>query len=269
MTSSAQLLHTITDREYADFQKLVFAISGITLNQTKKPLLQNRFQKRLRTLALDSYGAYYQLVMASAAEQQIMLDLITTNETRFFRESKQFHILTNRLPALHDPKRSFRLWSAACSSGEECYSLAMIIHDYRKDAPFQILGSDINQAVLAEAAQALYPIEDAGQIPRYYRQRYCLKGVRSMEGYFRIADSLKQNISFRQINLNYSLPEIGNFDCIFLRNIFIYFSKDKQNEILRRLYPRLAENGLLFVGLSETVNLDGFERIESSVYKKV
>jgi chemotaxis protein methyltransferase CheR len=273
-TEDAADLTTISDHEFASFQRLIHALTGIQLAPAKKPLLCGRLAKRLKSRGLASYADYYRLVApgGDADELETCINLITTNETYFFRESAHFDFLAERLRPLRPARRAVRVWSAACSSGEEPYTLAMVLAEtLGLDADWEVLASDISTAVLAKAAAAVYPLARADGIPRPLLQRYCLKGVGADAGSFLVDAPLRSRVLFGQINLNRDLPEVGSFDFIFLRNVMIYFPPDVKRMVVARLAERLSPGGLIFVGLSETLNglCDGLEPVLPTVYRRV
>ncbi|MFP5247792.1 MAG: CheR family methyltransferase [Thermoanaerobaculia bacterium] len=255
----------ITHREFALFQRLIHRQTGIFLPETKKALVVARLSKRLRMLNLHSFGAYFELVERDRAEHTLMLDSICTNETRFFREPRQFDFLeTSVLPEWRRrgeqglmPKR-IRAWSAACSTGEEPYSLAMLLRThFPLDAGWnvEILASDISTKVLAAAREAVWPIERANDIPVDYRRAYMLRGVRAEEGKMRAQPNIRSMIEFRRINLNDERYAVeGPFDLIFCRNVLIYFNRDTKAAVIDRLARHLSPAGLLFLGHSETLH---------------
>lgn len=253
-------LPEITDNEFLKFQKLIYQLAGIFLPPTKKMLVAGRLGKRLRYYQLDSYLAYYQLVTTPGQEieQQVMIDLLTTNETYFFREPGHFDFLRQHIlnqPAPHSSSQPFRVWSAACSSGEEAYTLAMLMMDYWGDhAAWEIVGSDISQRMLDTARNAHYPIASSAPVPPEYLKNYCLKGVRSQAGTFLIDKKLRRRIHFQQINLNEELPSLGGlFDLILLRNVLIYFNLETKQNILLRVLRQLKPQGYFFIGHAESL----------------
>lgn len=246
----------ISDAEFARFRGLIYKIAGISLSDAKKTLLAGRLGKRLKHYGLGSYAEYFQLVNSGeTAELQTMVDLLTTNETSFFREEKHFDFLSTHILPGHKPGAGFDVWSAACSSGEEVYTLAMVLAE-RLGLPgnWTVTGSDISQRMLAAAAGGLYPLERARGIPPNLLSKYCLKGVRSRAGTLLIDPALRGHTRFRQINLNQELPEIGPFDVIFLRNVMIYFEAETKRDVVRRLVRKLRPGGHFIVGHSESLN---------------
>jgi chemotaxis protein methyltransferase CheR len=247
----------ITDAEFAQFQRLIYQIAGISLADSKKVLLVGRLGKRLKALDLSSFSEYHKLVSSGNApdERQTMVDLLTTNETYFFREEAHFDYLRQVILPQHPPGQSFDIWSAASSTGEEIYTLCMVLADeLGVNASWSILGSDISTHVLAIAQRGLYWLDRTRGLPQSYLKKYCLKGVRSQEGSFLVAPELRRHTRFMQINLNTTLPEIGKFHCIFLRNVMIYFDNDTKRKVVARLVEKLRPGGYLIVGHSESLN---------------
>lgn len=247
----------ITDAEFTRFQRFIYDHAGITLADTKKVLLVGRLGKRLRALGLDSYGAYFEHVISGQNEQerQNMVDLLTTNETYFFREEKHFDFLREHIRAQHPAGQSLDIWSAASSTGEEIYTLAMVLADERSaGGAWSILGTDISTRVLAVAQRGQYWLDRTRGLPPEYLKKYCLKGVRSQAGSFLIAPELRRHVRFLQVNLNMALPDLGKFHVIFVRNVMIYFDNDTKRKVIARIVQKLHPGGYLIVGHSESLN---------------
>ncbi len=260
----------MSDSEYRRIQQFIAKEAGITLGPAKKPLVMGRLGKRLRATGCTNYDIYLHLLDKNADERQQAVDLLTTNETYFFREPKHFAFLSEQaIPGL-SLQSTVRIWSAASSSGEEAYSIAMVLAE-RRGKNWEILGSDLSSKVLAIAKQGIYSLERAEKIPKAYLKRYCLRGVGSQEGYFSIAPELRRNVKFSKINLNSQLPVLEEFDIIFLRNVLIYFDLPEKKSICHRLLGQLRQGGYFFVGHSESLNgiVDGLSLIQPSVYQKV
>jgi len=259
----------ITDKEFAQSQKLILDWAGITLGSNKRPLVIGRLAKRLRHYQLKSFSGYLSgPLRQNPEEQQIMIDLLTTNETYFFREPAHFEYLQQILPQLTG--RPLRLWSAACSTGAEPYTLAMVLSEALPSGDWSILATDISKTVLETARSGLYDISAADKIPLHYRKQYCLKGVRSKAGLMMIDPKLKQKISFQQFNLQSELDQLGNFDVIFLRNVMIYFDTETKQRLVTRMEQRLNPGGYLIVGHSESLNGMGrsLTMRKPSIYQK-
>ena len=247
----------ISNAEFARFQKLIYDIAGISLADSKKVLLVGRLGRRLQHFDLPNFTEYYRLVVGGDAdhELQTMVDLLTTNETYFFREEAHFEFLTQAILARHSPGSPFNVWSAASSTGEEIYTIGFVLADaLGLDAPWSITGSDISTAVLAKAQRGQYWLDRTRGLPRDVLRRYCLKGVRSQEGSFMIAPEIKRHTRFMQVNLNKPLPALGMFHVIFLRNVMIYFDTDTKRQVVARLVEHLLPGGYFIVGHSESLN---------------
>lgn len=265
-------LRNIGDQEFAQFQALLARIAGISMGASKKSLVAGRLAKRLQHCKAASYADYFKLVTGAGGqdELQVALDLLTTNETYFFREPKHFELLRELAGGERKPGATFRIWSAACSSGEEPYSMAMVLADRCGDAGWEVLASDLSTRVLAQARRALYPMERSTNIPPAYLSRFCLKGVGSQQGNFLIEQRLRARVKFEQINLNAALPAVGQLDAIFVRNVMIYFSQDTKRAVVARLLAPLKPGGYLVVGHSESLNgvADELSAVAPSVYRK-
>lgn len=257
-------------REFRMFQGFILKEAGVTLPPTKGALVRGRLTRRLTARNLSSFADYYELIQRDPAERQEAINLLTTNETYFFREPKHFDFLRDVvLPSLDD-ERGFSAWSAACSSGEEVYSLAMLLADVRGKRPWSILGSDLSTRVLQKARMGHYSLNRTDGIPRNYLQTYCLKGKGSQLGTLLVMRELRERTSFQQINLNSRLPAIGPFDVVFLRNVMIYFSSDTKAEVVARIAEKIKPGGYLFIGHSESLQgcNPGLRLVRPSVYQK-
>ena len=260
----------LSDGEFRQFRELIHRIAGISLSEAKKPLVSGRLSKRLRQHALPSYGAYFQRLQRDQGELQMAVDLLTTNETYFFREPKHFDFLRERLAQADGWQRPLRVWSGACSSGEEPYSIALVLAEALGGRPWEILASDISQRVLQQASTGHYPLEDASGIPRPLLLQPCLKGVGQHAGQFTVTPALRTRMQFRQINLNAALPDLGLFDVIFLRNVMIYFDADTKRQVVQRLLAHLRPGGYFLVSHSESLNgiTDALRVVKPSIYRK-
>lgn len=245
----------LTDTEFALLRDWVHAQAGISMSSAKKPLVTSRLLKRLTHHGLRTFGEYYALISRhGSSETQIALDLLTTNETYFFREPKHFDFLRQRALPARRPGIAYRVWSAACSSGEEPWSIAMTLADELPDSPWEILASDLSTRVLERARSAHYAMERAEHIPQPLLRKYCLRGVGSQAGTFRIDQPLRQRVQFRQVNLVRPLPEVGTFDLVFLRNVLIYFDVETKAQVVRQLCEKLRPGGFFLCGHSESLH---------------
>lgn len=250
----------LNDREFAQFQSMLYDIAGISLTAAKKPLVAGRLAKRLREYQLNNFSQYLALLAQKEYrhEVQTAIDLLTTNETYFFREPNHFAFLKRQLAVQSRGAGSFRVWSAACSSGQEPYSIAMVLQECLAGRNWEVLASDISTRVLDTARAGVYPIAQADNIERPYLTRYCLKGVGSQAGSFMIDKMLRDKLQFFHCNLNARLPDLGLFDIIFLRNVMIYFDVETKRQVVNRLQAVLKPGGFLFIGHSES--LQGINR---------
>ncbi|UZE21513.1 protein-glutamate O-methyltransferase CheR [Pseudomonas sp. B21-056] len=260
----------LSDKEFAQFRDLIFEIAGIRMSDAKKPLVSGRLAKRIRQQGLFSYGDYFRLLLSERTELQVAVDLLTTNETYFFREPKHFDFLRERILPELASRSTLRIWSGACSSGEEPYSIAMTLADVLGNRPWEVLASDLSLRVLEKARGGLYRMVDAEDIPRPLLARYCLKGVGENAGSLLIEPALRNRMTFRQVNLNATLPDLGQFEVIFLRNVMIYFDLETKRQVMQRLLPLLRPGGYFIVSHSESLNgvCDGLKVVSPSIYRK-
>jgi chemotaxis protein methyltransferase CheR len=260
----------LTDREFRLLQQLIYREAGIFLSDAKKALVSGRLTRRVLALGLENFSAYYDAVKEDRdGERTQMLDSICTNETKFFREPKQFEYMNQvLLPRWKEEGASglrskrIRVWSAACSTGEEPYSLAMVLactFPPDEDWKIEIVASDLSTKVLATARDAVWPIDRSDDIPVAYKRAYMLRGIGPESGRMRAHPTLKSMIDFRQVNLvrgQYNLH--GTFDLIFCRNVLMYFSRDSKESVLQRLIQHLAPSGHLFLGHAESLNASAY-----------
>ncbi|MFA5242754.1 MAG: protein-glutamate O-methyltransferase CheR [Sulfuricella sp.] len=262
----------ISDQEFSQFQRLIHQLAGISLSPAKKALVCGRLGKRLAQHHLHSYGEYFKLLTDRhhQDELQMAVDLLTTNETYFFRETKHFDFLRQQVAAAHKPGKLFRVWSAACSSGEEPYSIAMVLADLLGDGQWEVVASDISTRVLEKARKGHYPLERTSGISHEHLSRYCLKGVGSQAGTLLVEKTLRSRVTFTQLNLSKPLPSLGEFDLIFLRNVMIYFDMETKRQVVQRMLPLLRAGGHFLVGHSESLNgvVDTLQAIAPAIYRK-
>jgi chemotaxis protein methyltransferase CheR len=272
----------LSNQLFHQFSQLVYQQCGINLHEGKRELLQARLNKRLRATGAESYQEYYQVITSPDNQAEVIqfLDCISTNLTYFFREPKHFEFLEQlALPELLEAKRKsgnmrLRLWSAACSTGEEPYSLAMCVVQQLSEAEkreFRILATDISTRVLDIARKGLYSRDRVDKVPGWLRQKFFLRrDDGDGEPYFEVAPALKQLIAFRRLNLKERYPFSGPFDYIFCRNVMIYFDKQTQQDLIQKMATYIAPGGYLFVGHSES--LTGLKHplkyVRPSVYRK-
>ena len=255
----------VSDRDFLRFQGLIHREAGIWLAPVKKALLVGRLAKRLRELALESYGDYYERVTEDEAERIRMLDCICTNEMHFFREPRHFEFLAESVfPAWRDEAdagrraRRIRVWSAACSTGEEPYTLAMVLLTaFPAGWELEVLATDLSTKVLDRAAAGLWAIEKAEEIPDDHLKSFMLKGFGEQEGLMKAGAEIRAIVRFARVNLvGDSWPAGPPFDLVFCRNVLIYFDRQAKIGVVERLVDRLDPRGYLFLGHAES--LGGF-----------
>lgn len=262
-TSSYSGMARLSDPEFNQLSKLVYEQCGIKLPPAKKILLESRLNKRLRALRISSFKDYILYLTSSEGmsnEVINMIDEVTTNKTDFFREPHHFDFLREHiLPEFlkNSPRKQFRIWSSACSSGEEPYTLAMVLSDYvqeHQSFDFKILGSDISTEILQKAVKAVYGMDRVSAIPTVVKQKFFLKSNDQNKPTVRIIAAIRNKVHFQRINLmDNSLDVEGGFDVIFCRNVLIYFDRVTQQEVLRKLTEKLKPGGYLFIGHSESL----------------
>lgn len=258
---------SITEQEFALFQALISKKAGIFLSQSKQTLVVSRLARRLRALRLSSFSAYYRHVTSDSSEEELvrMLDCISTNETRFFREPKHFEFLERSvLPgwiaqaAAGRRSRRVRVWSAACATGEEPYSIAMVLlYHLPPEAGWvvEVLGTDLSTRALGHATAALWRVEKAREIPTHYLKTFMLKGTGSQEGLMKADARLRSVVRFHRLNLNdRGYPVAGTFDLVLCRNVLIYFNPDLKVRVIEQLVGHLAPDGYFFVGNAESLH---------------
>lgn len=258
---------SVSPAVFQKFQKLIYSETGIWLGSSKTALLCGRLFRRLRELGITSLETYYERVAGPEQheERARMIDAITTNETRFFREPRQFEFLMQkvfprwRADAEHGSRsKRVRIWSAGCSSGEEPYTLAMLLERHLPSAEgwdARILATDISNRVLEKARKGIYPIARSAELPQDLLHSSMLRGMAERQGEMKVKIELQQMIDFRRLNLDQEsdLSE-GPFDAIFCRNVLIYFDVASKRRVVASLLRHLTANGFLFVGHAENLN---------------
>lgn len=266
--------YEINDTEFKRLSNLLYDIAGISLTDAKKVLLTGRLSKRLVALGLDTYTQYFKYVTdaAHAEELHFMVDLLTTNETYFFREPQHFDFLKQIVPSSINQGQVYRVWSAAASIGAEAYTIAMVLADKLGcGGRWEILGTDISHSVLEQARRGHYRLAEADKIPPAYLKKYCLKGHGDQEGTFLIDKKLRQHVNFEHLNLNVEgMSKTGDFDVIFLRNVLIYFDIPTKQRVVANLIPCLKNGGHLIVGHSESLTgiTDVLTPVKPTVYRR-
>jgi chemotaxis protein methyltransferase CheR len=259
-------IRPITDAEYRLFRDFIYQHAGIHLAEVKKALIVGRLSRRLRELGLQRFRQYYDYVVADKSGQEciFLIDNITTNETHFFREPHQFDYLSRSLmPAWERDAaaglrhRKVRIWSAACSSGEEPYSIAMLLLDYfppESGWQIEVLATDISTRVLERAREGIWPIARADSIPAGLLKKYMLRGTGGQQGNMKAGALVRSVLRFDRLNLHDpQYPLSGSFDAIFCRNVLIYFDQQSRAGVIGRMMNLLGDGGHLFLGHAESL----------------
>lgn len=245
----------LTDSDFDLFRKVIYDESGITFSATNRSILDSRLKERLRDKNMDSVRSYYDLIMSDREEMKVLLDSVTTNLTRFFRNQPHFDTLINYvIPTLIEEKKkrgetTIRIWSAGCSTGEEPYTIAMILKDILPPPfSFEIMASDLSLKCLMVGKQGFYEESRIQGIPPNYLDRFFTK---SGTGY-QVVDDLKKHIRFDYHNLKHDAG-LRNLDIVFCRNVLIYFDDEAQKNVVNRFYDSMGAHSFLFIGHSESL----------------
>jgi len=271
----------MNDRIFERFSEFIKAELGIKMPSSKKTLLEARLQKRLRELCMSSHEEYCEYLFSPRGmdeELVNLVDVVTTNTTDFFREPKHFEILTEKiLPELYARSgagRSLKVWSAGCSSGEEPYTLSIVLSEFARlnsGFNFQIMATDISTQVLRMAVRAIYPESKIGPITPELRKRYLLRSKDHSRRLVRIGPEARSHVRFRRLNFMEEFSFEGLLDIIFCRNVVIYFDRQTQEMLFSRFCRKLAVGGYLFIGHSES--LSGMtlplEPVAPTVYRRI
>ena len=269
--------YSLTDSELHKFTTLIYDECGISLSATKKSMLSSRLGRRLRALDIPTFKEYYDFLIETLGkndELTQLINVVTTNTTHFFRESNHFKFLTEDvLEKISSSDNLIRIWSAGCSSGEEPYTLGMVLSDYysQYQGDFKILATDVSTKVLHKAKTAIYSSEEIEKIPSDAKYKYLMRGKGSQSGNYRVVPELREKIQFQKLNFNddnFNIEE--QFDIIFCRNVIIYFDWQTKSRLINKFYDYLVPGGYLFIGHSETLNgmNDKFRPVAPTVYRK-
>jgi chemotaxis protein methyltransferase CheR len=266
--AGAKPIPELAEEEFRLFQALILRESGIHLGAKNRAMLVSRLWRRLRALELNSFASYYRRVKADAEEMVRMLDCVCTNETHFFREPAAFDCLRHRVfpewrraAALSERPKTLRVWSAACSTGEEPYSLAMILlSEFPAETGWniEVLGTDLSTKVLAHARTGVWPAQRISGVPVEYQRKFLLKGFGPDKGKIKAGEELRRILRFQRLNLTHDPCGVsGPFDLIFCRNVLIYFQWDLKIQVVNRLGKLLAPGGHMFLGHAESLHSVG------------
>ncbi len=271
-----------TERDFQRISDFIQKNYGIKMPPEKKIMLKSRLQKRLKKLNITSYKEYINFVFSKNERNKElvnMMDAVSTNKTDFFREKKHFDFLSKFvLPKIlrDSNKRHLKLWSSACSSGEEVYTMAITLSEFLLKNPafsYSILGTDISTVVLNKAIRGIYPNESINNIAIELKKKYFLKSKNSDIKKVRIISNLRNKVSFKRLNLidNFYTNINNNFDIIFCRNVLIYFDRKVQEKVILKLCKHLVKGGYFFLGHSESIiGMDlPLVQIKPTVLKKI
>ncbi|WP_328472488.1 SAM-dependent methyltransferase [Actinoplanes sp. NBC_00393] len=265
------LARTISRDDFQYITGVLHDHTGIKLAPGKEALVAGRLDKRIRALGLGGYSDYVRLLRDRRDEGELrqLIDLLTTNETFFFRESQHFDYIRREVLPNRHPGRTFRLWSAASSTGEEAYTAAMVLADVLPPGSWEIIGTDISTRVVEGARTGLYPIAAAERIPKPLLRRFCLKGRDEYQGLMTVTRELRAKVQFHCRNLHEDFSGLGRFDVIMLRNVMIYFDMETKRSLIPRLTEMLVPGGHLIVGSSESLNAipSRLKMVEPSIYR--
>jgi len=256
-------LLAMTEKEFRRLSEFVHTECGIKLPPSKKVMVEARLQKRLRTLGMPGYRQYYEYLFSpqGLAEELVhLIDVITTNTTEFFREPRHFEVLTQETLPLwrkqYGTARAFHLWSAGCSTGEEPYTLAIVLSEYANQNAgfrFSILATDISTRVLSMARNGVYPEDRVGKLTLDMKRRYLLRSKDRTKRLVRLAPEVRRLVDFQRLNFMEAFAFPEPMDTIFCRNVMIYFDRATQEQLLRKFCSQLRTGGFLFIGHSESL----------------
>lgn len=268
----------LSDKEFDTLSQFIYKRYGIKMPPAKRVMLQSRLQKRLRALKTYSFDEYIKFVFSKQGEEEIihMMDVVSTNKTDFFREPAHFEFLKqNVLPKfVENNTRNLKLWSAGCSSGQEVYTLGIVISDFFEAHPgfdFSILGTDISTKVLKLAHSAIYAEDMVSMIPLETKKKYLLKSKDKTKKQIRINNKLRQKAHYQRLNFMDSTYNIHEqFDIIFCRNVLIYFDRETQENVINKLCRHLKPGGYFFLGHSESItNIDvPLNQVKPTIFTK-
>jgi chemotaxis protein methyltransferase CheR len=265
----------LTDAEFDRICRLAYETAGLDLRRGKEALVSARLGKKIRELHLGSFQEYYRRVLEDPTGEALtdMIDALTTNHTSFYRESVHFDLLrATVLPKLRNRDR-IAIWSAACSTGEEPYSIAFSVLEELGEAArgkLRVLATDISTKVLASAKKGIYPAQRFEGVPSNQLHRYLLRGEQRWKGWYQVKPEVRATVEFRQQNLMQSLSHLGGFPVIFCRNVMIYFDRPTRQDLVNRLAGCLEPGGYLFIGSSESLNgiAHPLQYVQPAVYRR-
>ena len=264
----------LNEKYFKQVSQIVYRVSGINLKGGKEALVRARLMKRLRVMGMESFEEYLKFIDSNSGVGELgcMIDEMTTNKTFFFREIEHFNYLREKiLPELKDNR--LRFWSAACSSGEEPFSLAILLMENIpriKSMDVRILATDISTKMLNKARKAVYEEETLRNVPKLFLQKYFVKNRNESFLAYHVKDNVSSMIQFSWLNLMESWPMKGPFNVIFCRNVMIYFDRPTQQKLINRFWELIEQGGYLFVGHSESLSgiSHKFKYVRPATYRK-
>lgn len=271
---------TLSDTEFNQLSNFIQSNYGIKMPLAKKIVLQGRLHKRLRELQIHDFKSYVEYVFSKGGENEIihMMDVVSTNKTDFYREPIHFEFLEKELlPMLYQNKGRgvTKVWSAGCSSGEEPYTLAIVLQEFKEKNPgfdYQILGTDISTQVLQQGANAVYKEDKIAIIPNHLKKKYFLRSKDREQAQVRVAKNLRDKVSFQRLNFMDASYNINDaFDIIFCRNALIYFERPNQETVINKLAFKLKPDGYFFLGHSESITNMAvpLKSVKPTIFRKI
>lgn len=270
----------ISDREFNYLRELIYREAGINLTEAKKCLVQTRIGKLMRKFDINGYNELFKVLENDPQGDMLVtvLDSISTNHTFFFREDAHFSYLQDVIvPELLLPNSSKKLsiWSSACSSGEEPYSIAITLSEVMEkkysNADYRILATDLSTKVLNEAKKGVYPMEVIESIPLELKKKYFQRGRNTNSDKARVKESLRSKIDYSRHNLLYVLDQNQEFDVVFCRNVMIYFDYQTKEKVVKNIFQKIKPGGYFITGHSESLSVidHPFKQIKPTIYRKI
>lgn len=272
----------LSDDEFKKLSEFIFNGYGIKMPEIKKVMLQSRLQKRLKELKMTTFKEYVNYVFSPEGQENEvihMIDVVSTNKTDFFREPVHFDFLTNQaLPEIIEGTtlhKNIKVWSAGCSSGEEPYTLSIVLHEFKEKHPqfdYKIYATDISTRILRSAIEAIFKESRVENIPLQLKRKYFLKSKDRTNPTVRVIPDLRQRVNFDRLNFmdsTYNVPDI--YDVIFCRNVLIYFDRETQEKVINKLCQKLRPGGFFFLGHSESItSLDvPLTQIKPTIFRRI
>jgi len=265
----------LSQRQFEKFRELVKKRLGIHLSDAKKDMVQSKVTKLMRDAGISSYDEYYDLIYNSKNSLwSVFVDNITIHKTNFFREDNHFNFIRDKIDHIlkFNPRilrnQEIRIWSSACSTGDEAYTIAMVLKEYIPSGiNIKILATDVSSLVIQEAQNAEYILDSGDVINPYFLNKYFKK----FSNIYKITDEIKNLVTFRTFNLMDNFPFRNNFDIIFCRNVMIYFASETQAELIKKFYNALTRGGLLLIGHSESLTQIQykFKYVQPTIYMRI